>query len=450
MAGVFRQAYTRHGKRRESKKWYVEYKDENGKTRRVPGYTDKRATEQLGARLEREAAQRAEGLLGPADGHARRPLSEHVEDFRRFLAAQEDCEAHVARTIRRVLIVSDGCRWKMLKDIDAPPVAEFLADLRADRPVPPLEPARASYTTAEAAKLLGMRAASVHRLVKRGRLACEGTGRKKQFTGTAIEAYQREQAQGIGPTTSNHYLTAVKGFARWLRRSRRMPIDPLEFLSSLNVETDLRHRRRVLPPDEFDRFLNATRCGRAFRGLMGVDRAVLYTMAANSGLRASELGSLWPHSFDLAGSPPTVTVEAAYSKHRTEDLQPLRGDVAGIVCAYLKDRRTDGPVWPGSWTVTAAEMVRLDLAAAGLPYELDGEVFDFHALRHQFIDNLVRTTRHPKDAQTLARHSTITLTYGRYTHPRLREVAGALDGLPALPGPMTAPDAVTLHGSASG
>lgn len=39
-----------------------------------------------------------------------------------------------------------------------------------------------------------------------------------------------------------------------------------------------------------------------------------------------------------------------------------------------------------------------------------GRVFDFHSLRHQFISNLAQAGVHPKEAQTLARHSTITLT----------------------------------------
>lgn len=43
-----------------------------------------------------------------------------------------------------------------------------------------------------------------------------------------------------------------------------------------------------------------------------------------------------------------------------------------------------------------------------------GRVFDFHALRHQFMSNLVRGGEHPKEVQSLARHSTITLTMDLY------------------------------------
>ena len=73
---------------------------------------------------------------------------------------------------------------------------------------------------------------------------------------------------------------------------------------------------------------------------------------------------------------------------------------------------------------------------ADIPYEdRSGAVFDFHALRHQFLTNLQRAGVHPKIAQALARHSTITLTMDVYSQvsdsearagvEALRQVAGA-------------------------
>jgi len=79
-------------------------------------------------------------------------------------------------------------------------------------------------------------------------------------------------------------------------------------------------------------------------------------------------------------------------------------------------------------------MVRADLEIVGIPYHDEGgRVFDFHALRHQFISSLAAAGVHPKVAQTLARHSTITLTMDRYTHVGLYDQTAALDQLPALP-----------------
>jgi hypothetical protein len=60
-------------------------------------------------------------------------------------------------------------------------------------------------------------------------------------------------------------------------------------------------------------------------------------------------------------------------------------------------------------------------------------VFDFHALRNQFISDLARGGVHPKEMQQLARHSTITLTLDRYTKLGIIGRSTALDCLPAPP-----------------
>jgi hypothetical protein len=80
-----------------------------------------------------------------------------------------------------------------------------------------------------------------------------------------------------------------------------------------------------------------------------------------------------------------------------------------------------------------------DVEPDAAPYrDADGKVADFHALRHTCISNLVRAGVSPKEAQTLARHSTITLTMDRYTHVGLHDIAGAGASLPALPNASTA------------
>src|SRR2546421_12476457 len=80
-------------------------------------------------------------------------------------------------------------------------------------------------------------------------------------------------------------------------------------------------------------------------------------------------------------------------------------------------------------------MLRIDLGAAGIPFaDADGKVCDFHALRHSYITLLERSGVSPKLAQELARHSDIRLTMNVYTHTRLHDLAGAVEGLPALLG----------------
>ena len=77
-------------------------------------------------------------------------------------------------------------------------------------------------------------------------------------------------------------------------------------------------------------------------------------------------------------------------------------------------------------------MMRLDLERAGVPYvDAEGRVADFHANRHTFITNLCRAGVAPKVAQSLARHSTITLTMDVYSHADSGERVAAVRSLPA-------------------
>ena len=50
---------------------------------------------------------------------------------------------------------------------------------------------------------------------------------------------------------------------------------------------------------------------------------MLYTLAAWTGFRKSELGSLTVRSLSLDTQPPTATVAAAFSKRRRDDKQVL-------------------------------------------------------------------------------------------------------------------------------
>jgi hypothetical protein len=74
------------------------------------------------------------------------------------------------------------------------------------------------------------------------------------------------------------------------------------------------------------------------------------------------------------------------------------------------------------------------LAAAGIPKRDDrGRTLDIHALRHTFGTLMSKGGVAPRTAQAAMRHSDIKLTMNVYTDPRLLDVRGALDALPALP-----------------
>jgi integrase len=175
------------------------------------------------------------------------------------------------------------------------------------------------------------------------------------------------------------------------------------------------------------------------------------------------LGSLTLRNFNLKRNNPTVSVEAAYSKHRRDDLQVLHPDIVERFLKWLEIRQPANEreiLFPISNKTSdvdrrTSEMMMFDLnyarnlwlskskdeaeresrqASDFLKYEdSQGKFADFHALRHTFITNLSRANVSPKVAQTLARHSDIRLTFNIYSHATTDEQAAAINSLPGLP-----------------
>ena len=336
------------------------------------------------------------GLGDPADVHAKRPLAEHAEDFRRYLAAQAKPPAdYVALTFAQSwTAVLDGCRFtKIRRHVQASAVVEYLGTLRKE---------------------------------------------------------------GKSVKTANDYLAAVKGFTRWLWRDKRSVLDALAGLSKLaNGETDVRHARRDFSPDELGLLLEAARQSpKAIRRLSGIDRYFLYLTAAATGFRVSELASMTPESFHLDGDTPTATVQASCTKNRKLAVQPLPLDVADLLREYLRDKAAGVPVWPGKWRRKAVYLIRGDLKEArknwlqsfqdahqrakaeakrGLPCLSSRRGRPICRLPFRFVTGISRWLARrefplPREHQDLARHSTYAMP-SRYTHSRFYDLAAAVQGV---------------------
>src|SRR5262249_55757873 len=160
----------------------------------------------------------------------------------------------------------------------------------------------------------------------------------------------------------------------------------------------------------------------------GPDRFHLYAAACGTGFRVRALAGLTPKDFDLEGDVPAVILPARLAKNKKVKVQPLPLDVADLLRDYLTGKAPGQSVWPGGWGDPAAEMLRIDLAAAGIPYAVDGPdgplYADFHALRHTYLTLGGRAGIDLRTLQELAGHSTPVLT-ARYSHRRLHDLAGA-------------------------
>jgi integrase len=258
----------------------------------------------------------------------------------------------------------------------------------------------------------------------------ETTGWKRLADITPDSALQVLRELGVSAQTRNHYQQHIKQFVRWCVPDR-LPSNPLTKLKRVNVKTDRRHDRRALTDDEAKRLLTKTTASQLVRfGLEGESRAMLYELALATGFRRGELRSLTHESFDFDGDPATVTVCAAYSKHRSTDVQPLPKALAERLKAWIGRKR---PLW-SNLTQHTSKMLKADLEAAGIEYKMqgqDGPLFaDFHALRHTFCTAICRTNAPIKDMLEMTRHTSADLFLKTYAKTNIRNKANVAAQLP--------------------
>ena len=245
--------------------------------------------------------------------------------------------------------------------------------------------------------------------------------------------YNASHSKSMGASTSNHYVTTLRGFGKWLwRNAKVVEKSPFEMLDKIDAKSDVRKSRRALQANQFSRFIDAARSSTAmFRGLSGQDRAILYLLAAFTGLRASEVASTTRSSFKLDTKPAIVTVRAAYTKNSKLARIPLHSDLVVELANYFATLgNASEQIWPGNWNKCAAEMIRGDPKLAGVPYtDENGDDYDFHALRHQFITDLAKAGVSLSVAKELARHSKVDLTANIYTHLSVDDKAAGVEKL---------------------
>jgi hypothetical protein len=176
---------------------------------------------------------------------------------------------------------------------------------------------------------------------------------------------------------------------------------------------------------------SARASGEVIQGYDGESRARIYLFSYLTGLRRQEMGSLTPRSFDLAAERPTVTVEAACSKHRRKDVLPLHPGLVELLPSWMDGLGPDDPLFPRIARRKTWLLVKKDLERIGIPYETAEGVADFHASgRHSYVTGLLRSGASITEARELARHSDVRMTM-KYTHIGLADRARALAALPA-------------------
>ncbi len=401
---LFKTTYRdRQGKTRQAAKWYVEFRDHLETVRRLPVFTSKAASDELGRNLVKLVAyHRASGgqmdpaltswlgllpaliktklaeigLVDPRHIMTSKSLEDHLDDFKAKMIADDCGSEHVHDTIRLIKLVLDACGFRFPNEIEADAVNRFVVGLRK---------------------------------------------------------------QGKSTRRINAYLTAVKGFTRWLATQGKIPSDPLTTIKKGNVTSDRRYERRPFTVDEF-RWLTATSYDAMTRyGMTGPERALLYSVAVQTGLRSNELRSLTAGQCNLHRDQPTVTCKAKASKNSKDAHQHVRPETAEELRDLVVTKAPTAPVFKMPHESKVAEMLRADLREARDAWiaetahdpqeqarrresdflssrDAEDRRLDFHALRYTTGAWLAMAGVHPRKIQRVMRHSTITLTMDTYGH----------------------------------
>ncbi len=395
MATIFKR---KEDRRRKRAKWVIRWFDaESSLWRNKTGYTDKEASEELGRRLEREAARRAEGCEDPLSRHKQRPITEHLNDYIAKVRAGNREDRYVMQLENRTKRIIDGINASRLHDLDPVAIERFLSQLRIK-------------------------------------------GRK------------------LSGETRNEYVRSIRAFTKWTVEARRIDTDPLVSLKRVERKAIKRtHPRRALSVDEISRLLDAAerrpevelmtvRHGPDKGALtanvlpevlkrsrrLGRERRLAYLIALWVGLRRSEIEALVWGDICLDGAVPVIRLRAEATKSRRADTQVIHGQLADELRAFRPDDHQEGDAVLSK--VPSMKVIRADLRFAGIdPGTQATGYVDFHALRKTLSTMMAAAGMSQRARQAHMRHTDPRLTENTYMDEALLPIASELAKLPAIP-----------------
>ena len=339
------------------KRWHYKIKV-NGQWRSFTGFTDKQATSTKASQHEQRVVRGEVGLVDPCAEHKKLPLKDHL--------------------------------------------ASYLVDMRA----------------------LGRDAMHIYNTDKRlHKLAVEsGWNRTIDIT---VESFSRwrskAEVQKLAPKTRNEYLSTAQTFCRWCVSTGRMVVNPLQILSPVKTNGDIRRQRRAFTDEELERLL-----------AVSAVRRPLYLTAALTGLRRGELRQLQWGDVHLDSPKPYLDVRANTTKNGKRAIIWLRDDVADALRTLrLTDAKIKDGVFAELLTKQYLDHFKSDLTSAKIERtDKRGRILDFHCLRHTLATNLSRAGVPPRIAMEIMRHGDMRLTMQAYTDSSALPTADALEYLP--------------------
>ena len=176
---------------KESRKWAIRYTDTKRKRCVASGFTDKVATEQKAANIEKHTARQSVGIVDVSIEHTNRPIKTHVKEWLSDLERSGRSREYTRKVKARVNALITDREWKRLASIRVDDVTKWLATKRL---------------------------------------------------------------AGMGEQTCNHHIDALRTFCNWCVSQKRLERNPVESVAKANV-IEPRCKRRAATPDELARLV---------------------------------------------------------------------------------------------------------------------------------------------------------------------------------------------------
>ena len=432
--------------RGRSKFFMARYRDGSGQVVEVAtNCKDEVAARAVLTQLERRSELIRAGVITATESdvadHAGAPLSRHLNRYEQHLRAKGCDPRRISMLRSRLERLARDCRFSKLNKMSAGPVEQWLVE-QAD--VGMAASTRNSYR--EALVCFGNWCRRTHRLtsnpfadVPRADQKVDRRHQRRALTHTELLRLLKvarlrplaEFGREIIPTEADP-KRRPRSRATWKR----------EHLTFENIDLAVERAQEAMKENpELVPELEQT----------GRERALIYKTLVLTGLRKGELASLTVGQLELTGPMAYAILDPADEKNRQGSNIPLRTDLVSELSSWLKQRldqlqeearnnRKPIPMrLPASTPLfrIPSGLTRIfdrDLTVAGISKRDErNRVVDIHALRVTFGTHLCAAGVPLRTAQAAMRHSKPELTANIYTDPKLLDIAGAIDALPALP-----------------
>lgn len=368
-----------------AKKYTIEWKDAEGRTRRLQAYESEAATKQKVAEIERQLEFGEVNLVDPFAEHKKRPLADHLADWLATLETERKDPMYIYNARKRLGKMFTACGWTRLSDINP-----------------------------------------------------------NGFTTWRNRTANPAEGKAPGPVTLNQYLQTARTFLNWCVSTKRCKVNPLSDVALIEESDDIRRERRAFSDDEIAALLLAVPAYRRWVYEVAVMTGARRQELADLRWQDVRLDDLQPHiqfraAKTKARRADTIPLHPELAQ-RFRDLRAERtpGEADGIFDrvpddeTFKKDLRVAREMWIKTPQDPAEQAERAK--SMFLAYVDDcGRKATFHSLRHTFCTNVAKRVREPRVAMEIMRHASLEMTMKYYTDPRLFNTAAAVAML-SMPG----------------